>query len=128
MIKQLSFTKYTREILPDFRLRINQAESEEELRNVFFQASKALFDVFLANNPPCEPLDIRLEPESRPYFSLSRRLTRDRNFHRIWENSDLAAVMGRMAETAANRWRHLGTHQEKTTAKIRSHPAGGKTR
>lgn len=128
MIKQLSFTKYTREILPDFRCRINKAESEEELRNAFYQAGKALFDVFLAGKPPCEPLDIRLEPEAGPHYSLSARLLRDRNFRKVWENSDLEPAIRKMAEAAVHRWRHLAAHQEKTTAKIRSGPAGGKAR
>ncbi len=128
MIKQLSFTKYMRELQPDFRCRINQAESEEELRNIFFQTVRGLFEVFLAGGLPCEPLDIRLLPDERPPYSLSPRLRRDRNFRRVWANSDLAPTVAKLAEAAAHRWRHLGMHPEKTTAKIRAQQAAGRNR
>ncbi len=128
MAKQFSFTKYEREVLPEFRKRVNLAETAEEIRNVFFQAVRSLFDVFLAGDPPCEPLDIVLREETAPHFQLSARLRGQANFKKVWANSDLPKVVERMAAAAVHRCRHLGLHCEKTDAKIRQQTGGGPAR
>lgn len=128
MAKQLSFTKYEREVMPEYRKRVNLAETAEEIRNVFFQAVRSLFDVFLAGEPTCEPLDIVLDESSAAKFTLSARLRRQPDFAKVWANSDLPQVVSRMAAAAVHRCQHLGLHCEKTDAKIRQQKGGGPVR
>lgn len=118
MTKQTSFTKHERKVLPDFRKKINNSESTEDVKKFFSYTVLSMFRDILAEDVPVELDDIRLAPESNPPYQVSPRLLEVPAFRRIWENSDLSKVLGRFAETALNRYRRLEKHPEKTDSKI----------
>ena len=43
MSKRLSYTKYEQELLPDFRAKINRAESTEDVKKFFVRTIQELF-------------------------------------------------------------------------------------
>lgn len=120
MTTQLSFSKDENELLPDFRNRISKAESTEDVKKVFAQTMGNLLDRVTAGKLRLDYDDVSLLPEAdnRPY-SLSKRLSEQQEFSDLWRKSDLPHVIGRLAQTAQNRYRHLEKHPEKTNAKIR---------
>ena len=63
--------------------------------------------------------DVTLESSEKSCFSLSNRLSSAEGFKLTWDNSDLPRMVGRFAETATRRIKHLEKHPEKTDAKIR---------
>ncbi len=119
MTKQLSFSKYENRALPGFRDRTNMAESTEDIKKFFNYTTKELFDNVFEGRVTFEHGDIALSTQEEPYYALSERLMTTDEFTKIWNNSDLPRVTGRLAKTAANRCRHLEKHPEKTNSKIR---------
>lgn len=118
MSKQTSFTKHERKLLPDFRKKINNSESTEDVKKFFSYTVTSLFKDILPEEVDVEFDDIRLTPESDPPYEVSRRLLAVPAFSRIWQDSDLSNVLGRFADAALHRYRRLEKHPEKTDSKI----------
>ncbi len=119
MAKQLSFTKYENEILPDFRQRINKAESVEDVKKIFANTANELFVKIFADKIKFEYADVGLNHGQTPPFTINKRLHSIEEFSAIWNTSDLPNVIARLAESATNRYKHLEKHPEKTNSKIR---------
>jgi len=121
MTKQLSFSKFENEIMPDFRDRINRAESAEDVKKFFAYATNELLNNVFAGKVALEYGDISLDPAAggTQHFKVTERLLDLKEFSEVWNNSDLRHVTGRLAQTAANRCKHMERHPEKTNAKIR---------
>ena len=119
MTEKQSFTKYEHDCLPGFRQRINKAESVEDVRKVFAYTTRILAEKIFSGEVKIRDDDVSLEPSEKSRFSLSDRLSSTKGFRSTWDNSDLPRMVGRFAETAARRLKHLEKHPEKTDAKIR---------
>jgi len=63
--------------------------------------------------------DVTLGSSEKSCFSLSNRLSSGEGFKLTWDKSDLPRMVGRFAETAVRRIKHMEKHSEKTDAKIR---------
>jgi hypothetical protein len=119
MSRQLSFTKFEKELLPDFRQKISSAESSEDVKTFYARTSLALFDKALEGEFPLVFEDIMLQPGNDDKYVLSDRLRASQNFTDAWNTSDLPNILNRFTDMALNRFVHLEKHQEKTDAKIR---------
>ena len=119
MAKQLSFTKNEQDVLPDFRQRINLAESTEDVKKFFVYTVKELFDAVFERKIDIAYEDVKLNFAEDPYFSVSDRLLALDEFLSVWDCSDLPNVLARFAKTAIKRSKHLEKHPEKTDSKIR---------
>jgi hypothetical protein len=119
MAKRLSFTKNEQDILPDFRQRINLAESTEDVKKFFVYTVTELFNHVFSGKIDFVYEDIELQFAEDPYFSVSDRLLSRDDFSSIWACSDLPNVVARFAKTAVKRCIRLEKHPEKTDAKIR---------
>ena len=119
MARQESFTKYENKALHSYRQKLNSAESTEDVKKFFFHTTQSLFENVFDGKLSVEPEDIHLIPESKPYFRFADRILSASLFSETWGQSDLRRVLGRFAESAACRMRHLEKHPEKTDQKIR---------
>jgi hypothetical protein len=119
MGKKYSYTKHEQSILPEYRQKINRAESSEEVKKFFRYTVAELCSSIFENNMLLDNDDITLSSQQKPFFTVSDRLRSVEEFSAVWENSDLPNVIGRLAKPAVNRSRHLQKHLEKTTSKIR---------
>jgi len=119
MVKQFSFTKYENELLPDFRQKLNLAESVEDVKKVFTTTANELFKKIFSGEIKFLYEDISLQYNHHPSFSVNERLFDLENFSSVWKTSDLPNVVARLAESANNRYKHLEKHHEKTNSKIR---------
>jgi len=119
MTKQLSFTKQENEMLPDFRQKLNIAESTEDVKKFFVYAVKNLLESIAPDKIRCVYEDVALRVDREPHFKLSPQLLASREFIAVWEGSDLPHVLSRLAKSAVNRYNRLEKHSEKTGAKIR---------
>ncbi|MFO7932436.1 MAG: hypothetical protein ACQETG_06015 [Thermodesulfobacteriota bacterium] len=118
MSKQTSFTKHERKVLPEFRKKINNSESTEDVKKFFSYTATSLFKEILPEDVAVEFDDVRLAPDDDPPYEMSERLMAVREFSSVWENSDLSNVLDRFAEAALNRYRRLEKNPEKTDSKI----------
>lgn len=119
MSKQISFSKIENTILPDFRNKINHAESTEDLKKFFIYSVQEIFNHVFSGEISFDFNDISLQPDSEPYYRLDQHLLASNDFREIWDKSDLPKVIGRLARTAAKHHTRLGKNPGKTEAKIR---------
>lgn len=119
MTKQISFSKYEQKVLPNFRQKINKAESTEDVKKFFIYTVKELLESILPEKFGFEYEDVALMPNSEPYYVLSERLLSSDAFKSVWNDSDLPHLLSRIAKPAMHRYKHLQKHPEKTEAKIR---------
>ena len=119
MTKQLSFSKYKHEVLPDFRQKINTAESAEDVKKFFVYTVQRLFGNIFDQSFAINYEDVALHPLHEPHYSISQRLLGSKDFSAIWNGSDLPHILAHLAEASINRYKHIEKHPEKTVAKIR---------
>jgi hypothetical protein len=119
MSDQISFTKYENKIVPQFRQKINSAESTEDVKKFFIQTTKDLLNEIFEGTLDFRYDDVELMPDADPYYRVSHRLGSSKNFASVWNGSDLSRVMFRLASSASHRYRHLMKNPEKRDAKIR---------
>ncbi|MEN8258028.1 MAG: hypothetical protein ABFS09_09225 [Thermodesulfobacteriota bacterium] len=119
MSRQLSFTKFEKELLPNFRQKINMAESSEDVKTFYTRTCLQLLDKAFSGELSLEFEDVVLQPGNDDKYVLSDRLLSSTSFTDIWNSSDLPNVLDRFTDTALNRYAHLEKHPEKTEAKIR---------
>ncbi len=119
MSRQLSFTKYEKELLPKFRKKINTAESSQDVKTFYARTCLKLLDKAFAGELSLDFDDVKLEPGTDRKYLISDRLLSSTSFSDIWKSSDLPNVLDRFTDTALNRYAHLEKHPEKTEAKIR---------
>ena len=120
MSNQTSYRKYEQEILPNYRNRLNQAESTEDVKKFFNYAVQELFAKIFSHSMQFDFEDISLDPNFSPPYKLSDRIMSNREFLAVHDQSDLKQILEKLAETAINRYKHLEKHPERTNSKIRN--------
>lgn len=120
MTKMISLTKYEHQVLPKLRDQLNQSESVEDVKKFFIGNIQELLALATDGNLKVAYEDISLMPDQRPSYSLSPELTANAAIVAL-ADSDLNAVLTRMAEQAANRYKHLVKNNSKTNLKIKNH-------
>jgi hypothetical protein len=119
MAPQISFTKYENEVLPDFRKKLNLAESTEDVINCFAQTIMELYNSIFEGKIDFDYEDITLILDHEPHYRMNKRLFNSDEFTSVWNTSDLSRVIGRFAKSAMNRYKRLEKYSEKTDTKIR---------
>jgi hypothetical protein len=116
-----SFTKHEHKIIHHYRDQLNHAESVEDVRKFFVYAVRELCGLVFEDRVNVDYEDVQLKPQSASGFSISSRLKNRAAFRGVWGSSDLKHIIGRLAESARHRFRHLETSPEKTRLKIKGH-------
>ncbi|MEA1900935.1 MAG: hypothetical protein U9N47_09275 [Thermodesulfobacteriota bacterium] len=119
MSKQISFSKYEQKVLPNFRQKISQAESTEDVKKFFVYTAQELLESIFAGKIDFKYEDIELIPGKKPHYLLSKQFAFSDEFKSVWKDSDLPRLLSRLAETAVHRYKHLKKRPEKTESKIR---------
>jgi hypothetical protein len=119
MAPQISFTKYENEVLPDFRKKLNLAESTEDVINCFTQTIMELCNSVFEGNIGFNYEDITLILDHEPHYMINKRLFGSDEFISVWNASDLSRVISRFAKSAMNRYKRLEKYSETTDTKIR---------
>lgn len=119
MSPQISFTKYENEVLPDFRKKLNLAESTEDVINFFGQTITELCNSVFEGKIDIDYEDITLILVHEPHYKINKRLFNSDEFTSVWNTSDLSRVIGRFAKSAMNRYKRLEKYSVTTDTKIR---------
>lgn len=120
MTTNISLSKFEKQVLPKFRDKLNQSESEEDVKKFFVETIERLLSLAIDAKVDTQYGDIQLVPETSPYYHITPELL-NREALQTLQNSDLTAVLKRIAEPAAHRIMHLSKHPEKTNSKIKGH-------
>lgn len=120
MSQMMSLTKYEHQVLPKLRDQLNQAESVEDVKKFFIGTIQEFLGLATDGNVTADYDDISLLPDQKPYYSLTAHVTDSAAIKEL-ENSDLKAILQRLAEQAAHRYKHLIKNNTKTNLKIKNH-------
>ena len=120
MTQMMYLTKYEHQVLPKLREQLNQSESVEDVKKFFVSTVQEFFELATEGKIQMEYEDISLIPDSKPYYSLSKNV-KDCDEIKNMADSDLNAVLQRLAEQAAHRHIHIAKNNTKTNLKIRGH-------
>lgn len=116
----MSLTKYEHQVLPKLRDQLNQAESVEDVKKFFIGNIQELLALATDGDLTADYEDIVLFPDQQPFYSLAPQLTNNAAIVAL-ADSDLNAVLTRLAEQAAHRYKHLEKNNSKTNMKIKNH-------
>jgi hypothetical protein len=122
MTNQVSFAKFEQALRPEYRKRINSAESTEDVSKFFVRTVLILFGEVLGDKVYFDQEDIYFDPKQKDGFVVSNRLGSIQDFVSIWKKSDLRHIVKRMAEFAIKRHKYLEKHRDKTEAKLYTFP------
>lgn len=119
MTQQFSFSGWEHKALPQYKEKLNKAESREDVKNVFVQNVQDLLNDVLGGSVRMEDGDIALAPNSDSLYQIGERLRTHESLESWWTESDLPHVIRRLAYSAARRYKHLEKNPSKTQLKIR---------
>ena len=120
MTEMMSLTKHEHQVLPKLRDQLNQSESVEDVKKFFISTIQEFLELATEGNLSVDYEDITLLPEQEPYYALSQQVVDSKEIKDL-EDSDLKAVLKRLAEQAAHRHQHLTKNNAKTNLKIKNH-------
>ncbi|MCK5879349.1 MAG: hypothetical protein KAH24_06200 [Holophagae bacterium] len=120
MTRRMSFTSAERELIPEFREKLNHAEGVIDLENFFSYTVLKLLDKAMNGGFPLMPDDIQFSPENEDGYKISTRLQNDKLYQDIKANSDLEQIIRKFASATAKRYARLRKHPEKTPSNIRN--------
>lgn len=114
MARMASYTKQENEVLPEFRRRVNTAETLDDVRAAFALMLRSLLGEILGEPVELEEGDVALAPEAEAGYRLGPGITANAEFARLWEDSDLDAILRRQAAMAVSRYKRLEGKPEQT--------------
>lgn len=120
MTQMMSLTKYEHQVLPKLRDQLNQAESVEDVKKFFISTIQEFLGLATEGNLSADYNDISLLPDQKPCYALAPQVTNSVAIKEL-ADSDLNAILQRLAESAANRYKHLTKNNTKTNLKIKNH-------
>lgn len=119
MEKQKSFSHIEQELRHTYRNNLNNAESDEDVKKFFVYVVRDLLNEAYEGQVNISHDDIGLDENRTEFFVLKDSLKKNKSFIKVWNNSDLPKIVGRMAENGINRIKHLEEkHPDKTEAKM----------
>lgn len=127
MKKKFSFTRYEREILPNFRQKISKAESTEDVKKFFVYTVKELFKNVFEGQMEFVYEEFELTPDSKPHYRLSERLLSSKDFKPVWNHSDLPRVVKlwqNQAYVATRTWKNI---RKKPTVRLECRDSNAST-
>jgi hypothetical protein len=114
-----SYTKQENEVLPEYRQRVNTAEAPEDVRAAFALMLRRLLAEILGEPVRLEEGDVALDPGAEAGYRLGPGITANPEFSRLWEDSDLDAILRRQAAMAVSRVKRLEAKPESSDFKDR---------
>ena len=115
MSQRISFTKIENELWPEYRDRLNKAESTEDVKKFFaYTATELLNQVLESRGAKARFEDVQLNPEGDGLFTLSSDFRESRDVSEVFHGSDLQDILERMARAAVKRYQHLSRNPNKS--------------
>jgi hypothetical protein len=120
MSQQRSFSKYEQELLPQYRNRLNTAESTTDVQKFFVYTVQELMRRVFQDRVDSSYDEIRLLPGEQPQYGLSEAIRKHPEFESLAADSDLLDIFERLASAASKRYQNLQRHPDKSESKIRA--------
>jgi hypothetical protein len=115
MSQRMSYTKIENELWPEYRDRLNKAESTEDVKKFFaYTATELLRQVLDSQGIKPRFEDIQLDPEGEEGYILSSRLRERNEVSELLSGSDLGDILQRLARPAVKRFLHLSRNSSRS--------------
>lgn len=119
MEKSLSFTGLEKQVLHDFRKRVNLSEDPLDLEKLFVRMVQKILQSDALSRFNIQSEDIIFDPGHDDGFRLSEKLLLSSEFRALYDHSDLGNVIGRFAQPISKRYIHLKRNPRRSEPKIR---------
>lgn len=114
MARMASYTKHENEVLPEYRRRVNTAETVDDVRAAFALMLRRLLTGIIGETVHLEEGDVVLDPHAAAGYRLGPGLVANAEFAGLWQDSDLDAILRRQAAMALGRCKRLLAGPEQT--------------
>lgn len=115
MSQRMSYTKIENELWPEYRDRLNKAESTEDVKKFFAYTARDLLKQVLDPHgikPRFE--DVELDPDGEEGYILGPRLRDREEVTQLLSGSDLGDILQRLARAAVKRFLHLSRNSSRS--------------
>lgn len=116
-MKKISYVKYENDFIHEYNDLINKAEDINDVSNAFSYITKNLFLSILKNEYKTE-LDIKEEDFDIDFenekYKISKKVFNNDIIKKVYEESDIEAILERLLKSAINRAKHLKNLDKKT--------------
>lgn len=120
MGEKISFSAVSNDFIHNFRERINHSENINDLMNNFSYTVSLFINTVSPNNLGASVSDVKFIPDCSKHFEINKSLFEVDEFMKIYNDSDMDAIISKFADSANHRYMHLMKHNEKTNSKIRN--------
>ncbi|MCF8030823.1 MAG: hypothetical protein K9J48_02905 [Desulfohalobiaceae bacterium] len=115
MSQRISYTKIENELWPEYRDRLNKAESTEDVKKFFaYTAMELLAQILESREIKPRFEDVQLDPEGERNYILSARLSDRQEVADLLAGSDLSDILQRLARAAVKRYQHLSRNPDRS--------------
>lgn len=122
MSDKASYTKIENELVPGLRQRVNSAEGVADVQQAFAAFLRGILSRVSGAEVLLDEGDVRVDSRAADGFVLGPGLTRNQDYAKFLEHSDLLDILRRQAVDAVNRIKRLEKHTERAEAKMFPRP------
>ncbi|MFT4993199.1 MAG: hypothetical protein ACI965_000217 [Paraglaciecola sp.] len=119
MNEQLSYKRYQHSLIHQYRSRLNNAESDQDIKKIYFQIMKDLFVDIFEDDLGLECRHINLLPDTEPFFRLDSKIAEHTRLQVALEHSDLRSILSTFARRACHHLQPMQHHPENTETRTR---------
>lgn len=109
-----SYTHFEKEISKFYRDKLNTSKKPSEIQEIFSESALALLLKITEEFGQYELSDLKLKVNANPPYEMSERMKKDPRTVYLMKESDLPAIIERMAKEASNRYSRLLKDDDKT--------------
>jgi hypothetical protein len=109
-----SYTYLEKEISKSYRDRLNESKKPSEVQEIFSKSILTLLSKITEELGKYEVSDLKLIPLGKQKYEMSEKMKKDPRLAYLMKESDLPAIIERMAKDAANRYLKLVNDDDKT--------------
>ena len=118
MNEQQSYIRYQNALIHPYRERLNRAESDQDIKKLYFHIVKDLFIDIFEDDLGLKFHHINLLPDKEPFFRLDSELAEHPKLQAAFEHSDLRLILSTFASQGCHHVLHLQGHPKNTESKI----------
>ncbi len=109
-----SYTYLEKEISKSYRDKLNESKKPAEVQEIFSENVLTLLSKITEELGNYEISDLKLLPTEEKKYEMSERMKKDPRISYLMRESDLPAIIERMAKDAANRYLKLVNDDDRT--------------
>lgn len=109
-----SYVQLEKEISGSYREQLSEVKKANEIEKVFTRNAVELIARVSENPVRPDSSEIKFNPDSDPFYDLGEELKKNERVREAMTESDLPAILKRMAQDASKRYHHILRDDDRT--------------